>query len=128
MFNYVKNNYNYYFDYDRYYDYNNYKNKYVDVKLKNKIYFEGELIKIKKTNIDFYNIETCQLTFIIYVKKNINIEYTIEINNILEIKCNKKNEYKLLLDELFEKSYFFKNLDIYLKKSIKDFLYISNND
>ena len=128
LFTFLKNNYEYYYNYDKYNQYNNYLNKYVDIKLKNNIQFEGKLIKVIKTKIHFYDIEEYNLIFFIFLKKNINIQYTIHLNSIQYIKSSKNNQYKILLDELFDKSIFFKRLDIYLKKSIKDFLYINNND
>jgi hypothetical protein len=128
LFKFIKNNYEYYYNYDKYIKYNNYLNKYIDIKLKNNTQFEGKLIKIRKTKIHFYDIEEYNLVFFIFFKKNINIQYTINLNSIHYIKLSKINQYKILLDELFDKSIFFKKLDIYLKKSIKDFLYINNND
>lgn len=103
-------------------------NKYVNVELKNKICFEGKLIHIKKSKIHFYNVENVHLIFIITIKKNIHIHYTLNIDKIKTIKLSKNNIYDELLDDLFKKSIFFKNIDIHLKKSIKDFLYINNND
>jgi len=128
LFTFLKNNYEYYYNYDKYNQYNNYLNKYVDIKLKNNTQFEGKLINVRKTKIHFYDIEEYNLIFFIFLKKNINIQYTINLNSIQYIKSSKNNQYKILLDELFDKSIFFKRLDIYLKKSIKDFLYINNND
>lgn len=127
-FNYIKKCYDYLFHYDKYNNYNKFLKKYVDVRLKNNICFEAKLNKITIENIFFNNIKNHYLIFMIVIEKNINIQYKVNINSILTITLNKNNYYEIILDELFKKSYLFKNVDIYLKKSIKDFLYINNND
>ena len=111
--------------------YKRFLNRHIIIDTKNNDTFQGKLIDIQKKyeclNSPFEKKYT-YLIFSIYVKKNITIEYKLNIEKINNIKVSKIEYYNTVLDTLFEESIYFKKIDIYLKNSIKDFLYIDNND